>query len=59
MKRVVMTIPYNAKPHSARGYIKQALKDQGYEPTKEELTSTVKAVYDAMSVDSFPVQWLS
>ena len=50
VKRVVMTIPYNAKPHSARGYIKQALKDQGYEPTKEELTSTVKAVYDAMSV---------
>jgi DNA-directed RNA polymerase len=50
VKRVVMTIPYNAKPHSARGYIKEALKEQGYEPTKEELNETVKAVYDAMSV---------
>tara|TARA_B100001113_G_C21112048_1_gene623697 strand:- start:1200 stop:2741 length:1542 start_codon:yes stop_codon:yes gene_type:complete len=49
-KRVVMTIPYNAKPFSNRTYIKEALKDDGIEIDKEELTQTVKAVRDAMNV---------
>ena len=53
VKRVVMTIPYNAKPHSNRGYIRDALKEQGYEPTKDELTETVKVVRDVMSKE-FP-----
>ena len=29
VKRVVMTVPYNAKPHSNRGYIRDALKEKG------------------------------
>ena len=48
VKRVVMTIPYNAKPYSNRGYIKDALKEKGIEIEKEDLTKTVKAVRDAM-----------
>ena len=47
-KRVVMTIPYNAKPFSNRGYIRDALKDKDIEITKEELTETVNAVREAM-----------
>ena len=52
-KRTVMTIPYNAKPFSNRGYIKEALRDKGVEIDKEELTQTVKAVRDAME-EKFP-----
>jgi DNA-directed RNA polymerase len=48
VKRVVMTVPYNAKPHSNRGYIREALKDKGIEIEKDDLTATVKAVRDAM-----------
>ena len=47
-KRVVMTIPYNAKPFSNRSYIRQALNEKGVEVTKEELTETVNAVRNAM-----------
>jgi len=47
-KRTVMTIPYNAKPFSNRGYIREALKEKGVEVSKEDLTATVKAVRDAM-----------
>jgi len=43
-----MTIPYNAKPFSNRGYIRDALKDKDIEITKEELTETVNAVREAM-----------
>jgi DNA-directed RNA polymerase len=50
VKRVVMTVPYNAKPFSNRGYIKDALKDKGIEIDKDDLTKTVKAVRDAMDV---------
>jgi DNA-directed RNA polymerase len=50
VKRVVMTVPYNAKPFSNRGYIKDALKEKGVEISKEDLTETVKAVRDAMNV---------
>ena len=50
VKRVVMTVPYNAKPYSNRGYIRKALKDKGVEIEKEDLTTTVKAVRDAMNV---------
>ena len=49
-KRVVMTVPYNAKPYSNRGYIKDALKEKGIEIDKDDLTKTVKAVRDAMDV---------
>ena len=49
-KRVVMTVPYNAKPYSNRGYIRDALKDKGIEIEKDDLTATVKAVRDAMHV---------
>ena len=50
VKRVVMTVPYNAKPFSNRGYIKDALKEKGVEVSKEDLTKTVKAVRNAMDV---------
>ena len=49
-KRVVMTIPYNAKPFSNRSYIRDALKEDGIEIEKEELTQTVNAVREAMNV---------
>jgi len=48
VKRVVMTIPYNAKPYSNRGYIKEALLEKGVEIEKEDLTKTVTAVRHAM-----------
>ena len=50
VKRVVMTVPYNAKPFSNRGYIRDALKEKGVEVDKDDLTATVKAVRDAMDV---------
>jgi DNA-directed RNA polymerase len=50
VKRVVMTVPYNAKPYSNRGYIKDALKEKGVEIDKDELTATVKAVRAAMDI---------
>jgi DNA-directed RNA polymerase len=49
-KRTVMTVPYNAKPYSNRGYIREALKEKGIEVEKEDLTATVNAVRDAMNV---------
>ena len=49
VKRTVMTIPYNAKPFSNRSYIKDALKEKGIEINKDDLTTTVKAVRDAMN----------
>jgi DNA-directed RNA polymerase len=48
-KRVVMTVPYNAKPFSNRGYIRDAFKDEGIELEKEELTAVVNAVRGAMN----------
>ncbi len=50
VKRVVMTIPYNAKPHSNRSYIRDALKEKGVEISQEDLTATVTAVRNAMQV---------
>jgi len=50
VKRVVMTVPYNAKPYSNRGYIRDALKGKNVEIEKDDLTATVKAVRDAMNV---------
>ena len=47
-KRVVMTVPYNAKPFSNRGYIRDAFKDVDIELGKDELTQVVTAVRDAM-----------
>ena len=43
-----MTVPYNAKPFSNRGYIREALKEKGVELEKDDLTETVKAVRAAM-----------
>jgi DNA-directed RNA polymerase len=48
VKRVVMTVPYNAKPFSNRGYIRDAFAEKGVELTKEELTEVVNAVRAAM-----------
>ena len=48
-KRTVMTVPYNAKPFSNRGYIREALKEKGIEIEKDDLTAVVKAVRDAMN----------
>ena len=48
VKRVVMTVPYNAKPFSNRGYIKEALKEKGVKIDKDDLTKTVVAVRNAM-----------
>ena len=45
-----MTVPYNAKPYSNRGYIRDALSEKGVEISKEDLTATVKAVRSAMNV---------
>ena len=47
-KRTVMTIPYNATKDSSRKYIKEALIEQGVNPTKDELTEVVNAVYQSM-----------
>ena len=49
-KRTVMTVPYNAKPFSNRGYIREALAEKGVEVEKEDLTAVVKAVRDAMDI---------
>jgi DNA-directed RNA polymerase len=48
VKRVVMTVPYNAKPYSNRTYIRDALSEIGMEIDKDDLTITVNAVRDAM-----------
>jgi len=47
-KRVVMTVPYNAKPFSNRGYIRDAFTEAGIEVDKDELTEVVAAVRGAM-----------
>jgi len=47
-KRTVMTIPYNATKSSSRIYIREALKEQGYEPTSEQVSIVVEAVYKSM-----------
>ena len=49
VKRVVMTVPYNAKPKSNREYIRKALKDRKLEFTPDQLTSLVKWTRDAMA----------
>jgi DNA-directed RNA polymerase len=53
-KRVVMTIPYNAKPWSNRTYIRKALNEKGIEfkgeEGKKELSSIVEAVRAAMKL---------
>ena len=49
-KRCVMVIPYNAKPFSNRGYIREAFKEKGIDVDKEELTQCVNAVRAAMEI---------
>jgi DNA-directed RNA polymerase len=50
VKRVVMTLPYNAKPFSNRQYIRDAFKDIDIELDKDELTQIVQSVRNAMNV---------
>jgi len=47
-KRVVMTIPYSAKTHSNRIYIREALKEKSVEVSREDLEQTVKTVRKAV-----------
>ena len=47
-KRTVMTVPYNAKPFSNRGYIRDALAEKKIEVHKDVLTKVVSAVRQAM-----------
>ena len=47
-KRTVMTVPYNAKPFSNRGYIRDALAEKNVEVHKDVLTKVVSAVRQAM-----------
>jgi DNA-directed RNA polymerase len=47
-KRLVMTVPYNAKFKSNWGYVKEALEDKGLEPSKEDVTAITHALRDAM-----------
>ena len=47
-KRTVMTIPYNATKSSSRVYIREALREQGFEPTPEQVSIVVDAVYKSM-----------
>ena len=51
-KRTVMTVPYNSKPFSNRSYIKEALKEKGYEIEKEELTELVKTRSEQPCIES-------
>ena len=47
-KRTVMTIPYNATKSSSRIYIREALREQGHDPTPEQVSIVVEAVYKSM-----------
>jgi len=47
-KRTVMTIPYNATKSSSRIYIRQALREQGHDPTSDQVSLVVEAVYKSM-----------
>ena len=47
-KRVCMTVPYNARPFSNRGYIREALIEKGVLVHRDDITQCVKAVRDAM-----------
>ena len=53
-KRTVMTIPYNATKDSSRKYIREALLEQGIDPTKDELTQVVNAVYSSCLLYTSP-----
>ena len=56
-KRTVMTIPYNATKDSSRKYIREALLEKKIDPTKDELTQIVNAVYQSMdSIVPGPMQ---
>ena len=47
-KRTVMTIPYNATKSSSWTYVREALVEQGFEPTKDQVTMVVNAIYLSM-----------
>lgn len=53
-KRVTMTVPYAATPHSNRGYIRQAIvahereSGRNRKPTAEELTTLTRVMLQAM-----------
>lgn len=48
VKRVVMTIPYNAKTFSNRSYIRDELTERKVEVTKEQLTKITALTREAM-----------
>jgi len=48
VKRVVMTIPYNAKTISNRGYIRESLKKRGVVLEKHQLSLVVRLTREAM-----------
>jgi DNA-directed RNA polymerase len=48
VKRVVMTIPYNSKPYSQKTYIKEALKEAGWDGEYQDILDTQAAVKEAM-----------
>lgn len=48
VKRVVMTIPYNAKTLSNRSYIREALTQRGVELNPDQLSDLVRMVRSAM-----------
>ena len=53
VKKVVMCIPYNSKPYSQKAYIKESLKEAGWEGEYKDILKTQKAVESAMK-DLFP-----
>ena len=62
-KRLVMTIPYNAKFKSNWGYVKEALIEAGHNPSKEDVTTITHALREAV-FELFPgpkevMDWLN
>ena len=62
-KRLVMTIPYNAKFKSNWGYVKEALIEAGHNPSKEDVTAITHALREAV-FELFPgpkevMDWLN
>jgi DNA-directed RNA polymerase len=62
-KRLVMTIPYNAKFKSNWGYVKEALMEAGHNPSKEDVTTITHALREAV-FELFPgpkevMDWLN
>jgi DNA-directed RNA polymerase len=62
-KRLVMTIPYNAKFKSNWGYVKEAFEEAGLDVSKEDVTAVTHALRDAV-FELFPgpsrvMEWIN